>query len=275
MEIEFNGIDENTLREICTNQGVKAEIFPLASRDTICSREKGRIFGEGETYYLIEESCWHGYYWCGGYQCGRSSKYPSDRKRTSMQGRSRKETSKTGDCRYVDCSGSGDCDASSDSLGAIVIFFLIIAVVLLLIYLAPIIGPMIALGIELGLALLLGVFDLITFGIFRRKFKRLIVYFPSIPSNMQIDQIIGDVASFGGLPRRYRPKYGTNGFWVLRTGAYLFLPSLVAMLLVLWLQPTNNILFRVPIIAFIFSIVFIWLGNMMINRKAKQVAQTS
>ena len=59
MEIEFNGINENTLQEICINQGVKAEIFPLASRDTICSREKGRAFGEGDTYYLVEESCWH------------------------------------------------------------------------------------------------------------------------------------------------------------------------------------------------------------------------
>ncbi len=275
MEIEFNGITENTLKEICINQGVRAEIFPLASRDTICSREKGRTFGEGETYYLVEESCWHGYYWCGGYQCGRSSSYPSGRKRTTLRARSRKETSKTGDCTSLDCSGSGDCDASSDSLGAIIIFFLIIAVVLLLIYLAPIIGPMIALGIELGLALLLGVFDLITFGIFRRKFKRLIVYFPTTPSNTQLDRIIGDVASFGGLPRRYHSEYGTNGFWVLRTGAYLFLPSLVAMLLVLWLQPTNNILFRVPIIAFVFSIVFIWLGNMMINRKTKQVARIS
>ena len=192
-----------------------------------------------------------------------------------MQVRSRKETSKTSDCSYLDCSESGDCDASSDSLGAIIIFFLIIAIVLLLIYLAPIIGPMIALGIELGLAILLGLFDLITFGIFRRKFKRLIVYFPTTPSNTQLDRIIGDVASFGGLPRRYQSEYGTNGFWVLRTGAYLFLPSFVAILLVLWLQPTNNILFRVPIIAFIFSIVFIWLGNMMINRKAEQVAQTS
>ncbi|MFX0208240.1 MAG: hypothetical protein ACFFDT_19805, partial [Candidatus Hodarchaeota archaeon] len=125
------------------------------------------------------------------------------------------------------------------------------------------------------LALLLGIFDLVTFGIFRRKFKRLIVYFPTAPSNSQLDRIFGDAASFGGLPRRFHPKYGTNGFWLLRSGAYLFLPSLVAMLLVLWLQPTNDILFRVPIIAFVFSIVFIWFGNVMINRKAKQVAQTA
>ncbi|MFX0211890.1 MAG: hypothetical protein ACFFDT_38295, partial [Candidatus Hodarchaeota archaeon] len=147
MEIEFNGITSNTLQEICNNHGVKAEVFSLASRDTICSREKGQSFGNGETYYLIKESCWHGYYWCGGYQCGRSSSYPSGRKRTSIRTRSRKETSKTSDCTYLDCSGSGDCDTSSDSSGAIIIFFLIIAVFLLLIFLAPIIGPMVALGI--------------------------------------------------------------------------------------------------------------------------------
>ncbi|MFX0015356.1 MAG: hypothetical protein ACFFBQ_06930 [Promethearchaeota archaeon] len=276
MEIEFNGISSDSIKEICNSHGITAEIFPLASRDTICSREKGHTFGNGEIYYLTEESCWHGYYWCGGYQCGRSSRYPTTgRGRTSLRTRSRKETSRRSDCTYLDCSGSSDCDTSSDSSGAIIIFFLIIAIFFLLIFLAPVLGPMVALGIELGLALLLGVFDLITFGIFRKKFKRLIVYFSTSPSETQLNRIIGDAASFGGLPRRFKPKYGTNGFWVLRTGAYLFIPSLVATLLVLWLQPTNNLLFRVPIITFFFSIVFIWFGNLMINRKAKQVAQTS
>jgi hypothetical protein len=274
MDIEFNGIASNTIQEICNNHRVTAEVYSLSNRDTICPREEGREFGDGETYYLAEESCWHGYYWCGGFRCGRTPSYPSDRDRTTIRTRSgRRESSRGANCTSADCSGTGDCDTSSDSSGAFIIFFIIIAVVLLLILLAPIIGPVVVLGIELGLALLLGVFDLITFGIFRKKFKRLIVHFPTSPSISQLNQIIGDAASLGGLPRRFNPRYGTNGFWILRTGAYLFIPSLIATILVLWLQPSNNVLFRVPIIAFIFSIVFIWLGNMIINRKAKQVAR--
>ena len=268
MEIEFNGISSNTLHEICNNHGVNVEVFPLASRDTICSREKGRTFGGGETYYLAEESCWHGYYFCGGYQCGRASSHPAGRRGPSVQTKPRRKTS-----RSADCSGSGDCGTSSDSAGALIIFFLIIAIFLLLIFLAPIIGPLVALGIELGLALLLGVFDLLTFGVFRKKFKRVIVYFPTPPSNAQLDRIIGDASSLGGLPRRFQSRYGTNGFWLLRTGAYLFIPSLVATLLVLWLQPESRVLFYVPIIAFLCSMILVWFGNSMINRKANKVAQ--
>ncbi|UCG04526.1 MAG: hypothetical protein JSW11_11190 [Candidatus Heimdallarchaeota archaeon] len=275
MDIEFNGIASNTIQEICNNHGVTAEIFPLRSRDTICPREEGREFGDEGTYYLAEESCWHGYYWCGGFRCGRTPHYPTDRDRTTIRTRSgRRESSRAADCTSSDCSGTGDCDTSSDSSGAFIIFFLIIAVVLLLIFLAPIIGPVVVLGFELVLALTLGIFNLITFGIFRKKFKRVIVHFPSSPPKEQLNRIIGDAASFGGLPRRFDHKHGTNGFWILRTGAYLFIPSLVATILVLWLQPSNNVLFWVPIIAFILSIILILFSNLIINRKAKQVAQT-
>ena len=62
MEIEFNGITANKLQEICGTRGITSEILPLASRDTICPRKDVRTFGDGSSYYLVEESCWHGYY---------------------------------------------------------------------------------------------------------------------------------------------------------------------------------------------------------------------
>ena len=134
--------------------------------------------------------------------------------------------------------------------------------------------PLVALGIELVLALLIGVFDIISFGIFRKKFRRILVHFPKPPSTDVMYSIIADSASFGGLPRRFRPQYGSNGFWLLRTGGYLFIPSLVTTLLVLYLQPENDILFRLPIISFIISIILVWSGNFMINRKTKLIAST-
>ncbi|MFX0174359.1 MAG: hypothetical protein ACFE9L_20980 [Candidatus Hodarchaeota archaeon] len=276
MEIEFNGISVSTLQEICDSQGISAEIFPLASRDAICPREEGRTFGDGETYYLVEESCWHGYFFCGNVNCGRTStatRLGTGRARIRTRS-SRKPSERTSgcDCSSTDCSGA-DCDSSSDSSGALIIFFLIIAVFLLLIFLSPIIGPMVALGIELGLTLLLGLFDLLTFGIFRKKFKRVLIYFRTPLSDSQLRQFVANVASMGGLPRHFLPRYDTNGFWILRTGAYLFIPSLIATILVLILQPTNGLLFRVPIGAFIFSIVLVWLGNLMIRRKANVVAR--
>ncbi|MCK5617608.1 hypothetical protein KAR91_87900, partial [Candidatus Pacearchaeota archaeon] len=134
MEIEFNGITADNLQSICDNYGITSEVFPLARRDPICSREEGRAFGDGQTYYFVEESCWHGYFFCGGYNCGRSSRRipggPSTI-RTTPGTRSTKERTESG-CAYVDCGSDGGCDSSSDSLGAFVIFFLVIAAIMLL-----------------------------------------------------------------------------------------------------------------------------------------------
>ncbi|MHA2247633.1 MAG: hypothetical protein ACXADY_21975, partial [Candidatus Hodarchaeales archaeon] len=220
MEIEFNGITADNLQRICDGYGINSEVFPLARRDTICSRKEGRAFGDGESYYIVEESCWHGYFFCGGYNCGRSShRIPRGTStiRTTPSTRSTKGRSESG-CSYVDCGSDTDCGGSSDSLGALVIFFLIIAAIILLIAAAPYLVTAAVFAIELGFTILLGLFDLLTFGIFRKKFKRVLIYFPKPLSDTQLKQVIGDTASLGGLPRRFRPQYGTNGFWVLRTG---------------------------------------------------------
>lgn len=274
MEIEFNGISGENLQEICDRLNITSKILPLASRDPICPRKETRQFGDGESLYLVEESCWHGYFFCGGYNCGRSSYQPS-RGPVSIQespgikparGKSRSR------CTHADCTGGSDCDASSDSAGALIIFILIIAIILLLIIAAPYLITGFFIALDIGLAILLFLFDLITFGIFRKKFKRVLVYFPEPPTETQLQQVIGDAATLGGLPRQFERQYGTNGFWILRTGAYLLIPSLVATILVLWLQPDSRVLFSVPIVALIFSIFFIWLGNLLISQKARKVA---
>ncbi|MHA2304244.1 MAG: hypothetical protein ACXACU_02540 [Candidatus Hodarchaeales archaeon] len=277
MEIEFNGISEEILQDICNNHGVSADFFPLAKRDALCPREQGKTFGDGEAYYIAEESCWHGYFLCGNFNCGRTS-----RRRSMVGGPSRisRGTKKSGrrssGCNGsgVDCSGT-NCDAGNDSLGAIILIFVIIAAIILLIALAPYLFTGIVILIELGLAVILGLFDIITFGIFRRKFKRVLVYFSSTPSDEKLNTLIRDVASQGGLPRRFDYAYFTNGWWILRTGAYLFIPTLIAMILVLWLQPENGALFRIPIIAFFLSILFVWFGNFLVSNKAKEIASTS
>lgn len=278
MEIEFNGIDADTLREICSQNNVSAEILQLSARDAICARKEAREFADGSSLYLIDESCCRGYYYCGNYNCGRTTKGsrtvmggrgPRGSMRSKRTGRSSSDGCNTSGSN---CNTSGDCDSSNDSSGAIIIFFLILIVFFLLIYLSPYILPMVALGIEFVLAVLFGLFDVISFGVFRKKFRRVLVHFPTPPSQDEMHTIITDAASFGGLSRGYQPQYGSNGFWLLRTGAYLFFPSLISTLLVLYLQPENDILFRLPIICFIVSLIFVWVGNQLVNRKAKEIA---
>jgi hypothetical protein len=143
----------------------------------------------------------------------------------------------------------------------------------LIIYLSPYIFPLVALGIEFVLAIFFGLFELLSFGIFRKKFRRVLVHFPDgHPADETMVNIIIDAAAFGGLTRHYIPKYGSNGFWLLRTGAYLFFPSLATTLLVLYLQPENDYLFRLPIISFVVALILIWFGNFLINRKANEIA---
>lgn len=278
MELEFNGIDVKTIEEVLKNNNVDSEIFPLASRDTICPRENLKDFGDGSSYYLVEESCWHGYYFCGGFNCGRTSHRSSGSstlrlKSPTTRGKVGRSKSRSSNCssNTGNCNSDNDCD-SSDSLGAIVIILLLVAVLVFLIAASPIILPALAAGIELGLAFLLGAFNFLTFGLFRKKLQRTFVHLPKSPSSDQLDQIIRDIASFGGLPRGYHSRFGTNGFWLFRTGAYMLIPSLVGTILVVWLQPENDYVFRAPLYAFGISVVLLWLGNFLINRKAKKVS---
>jgi hypothetical protein len=280
MEIEFNGISADSLREICSSHNVKVDVMPLAARDTVCAREEVREFGGGSGTYMAEESCCRGYYYCGYYDCCRTTRAPTTYTggrgrggtvRRSSKGRSSNDCSNRGGSS---CNTQGDCDSSSDSAGALVIFFLVVILFFALIYFLPVLIPIVAVGVEFVFAMLFGLFNVISFGIFRKKFRRILVHFSDTPSNETMHKIIVDAASFGGLTRRYRPKYSSNGFWLLRTGAYLFLPSLVTTLLVLYLQPDNGFLFRLPIITFIVAIALIWIGNLMIERKAKGIVQS-
>ena len=129
---------------------------------------------------------------------------------------------------------------------------------------------------NLTLAIIIGLFDVLTFGVFRRRFKRVLVHFPKTPSETELKQIIADSAAIGGLPRRYIPflkqSYYSNGFWLLRTGAYLVLPALLATILVVLLQPESNFIFYAPIVTFAISILFILLGNYLVGRKTRTVA---
>ncbi|MHA2167955.1 MAG: hypothetical protein ACXAAT_19075 [Candidatus Hodarchaeales archaeon] len=278
MEVEFNGISADALREICSSHNVKADILPLAARDTVCAREEVREFGGGSGTYMAEESCCRGYYYCGHYNCGRTSKAPSTytggRGRSGTVRRSSKGSS-SNNCSGSgsNCGSTGNCDSSSDSSGAIVVFFLIVILFFAIIYFGPLLIPIVAAGIELVLAIFFGLFNVLSFGIFRNKFKRVLVHIPDA-STETTHEIIVDAANFGGLPRRHNPKYNSNGFWLLRTGAYLFIPSLVATLLVLYLQPDNGLLFRLPITSFITAIVMIWIGNYLVIRKTKEIATT-
>jgi len=291
MEIEFNGISGVELRTICDNNGLgTAEILPLSRRDTICPKEEIQEFGDGESYYLLEESCWRGYFYCGDVQCGRTPTHrpagtaasrPISQGRVGRKYRGRSSTSPSCDCSGTDCSSpSTDCEGgNSDSLGAIAIFLLIIALIVIIIWLLPVLIPLFIGLANLGLTLLFALFDILSFGIFRKRYRRVLVHFPKEPSTDQLKRIIVDSASMGGLPRRVVPylnkSFYSNGFWLLRTGTYLIVPALVATILVVIIQPSSNFIFFAPIVSFCVALFLILFGNFLVGRKTREVAQLS
>ncbi|MHA1974268.1 MAG: hypothetical protein ACTSW1_14810 [Candidatus Hodarchaeales archaeon] len=282
MEIEFNGISEGELRSICSNLGLKADILALKKRYLVCENDEVRDFGEGEISYYVYDDCCHGYFYCGGHECRGSPEYRSrtggrsTRRRTGPRGRTSRSKTSTCDCN--DYSGN-DCGGTNDTLAAIIIFIAIVALVLFIMWLIPVLIPIFISLVNLGLAAMLGLFNIITFGALRKKFKRVLVYLPKDPDRETLERLISEVATFGGLPRRFSPpfKYGyyTNGFFLLRTGAYLFIPALIGTLLVLWIQPESNFILFAPILSFAFSIMSILLGNILINKKAREVSRVS
>ena len=289
MEIEFNGISGIELRTICDNNGLgNAEILPLSRRDTICPKEEVQEFGDGESYYILEESCWRGYFYCGDVQCGRTSTHrpvrtatspPISQGRVGSKYRGGSSRSPSCDCSGTDCSStSTDCEGgSSDSLGAIAIFLLIIIIIALIIWLLPVLIPLFIGLANLGLALLFALFDILSFGIFRKKYRRVLVHLPQEPTSEQLKRVIADSAGMGGLPRRIVPylnkSFYSNGFWLLRTGTYLLIPAMVATILVIIIQPSSNFIFFAPIISFCVALFLILFGNFLVNRKTREVAK--
>jgi hypothetical protein len=289
MEIEFNGISGVELRTICDNNGLgNAEVLPLSRRDTICPKEEIQEFGDGESYYLLEESCWRGYFYCGDAQCGRSPTHrpvgtttsrPITQGRVGSKYRGRSSRTSSCDCSGADCSGaSTDCEgSSSDSLGAIAIFLLIIVIIALIIWLLPVLIPLFIGLANLGLAILFALFDILSFGIFRKKYRRVLIHLPQEPTSEQLKKVIADSAKIGGLPRRFIPylnkSFYSNGFWLLRTGTYLVIPAIVATILVVIFQPSSKFIFFAPIISFCVALFLILFGNFLVNHKTREVAQ--
>ncbi|MHA1983734.1 MAG: hypothetical protein ACW967_05235 [Candidatus Hodarchaeales archaeon] len=249
MELDFDGISATKLKEITDNMNLKADIYPSKRHGPVCTRERGYYDSPASQ---SDDSCFCAYYYCYGYNCG------------SYRRRSRSGCSSRGN---NDCSGS---DGGSGE--AIVILLVIIVLVALIIIFLPEIVAVTVIGIELGLAVIVAIFDLITFGVFRNRFYRTSIHFHSEMNTGQEKDFIRNVVQNGGLPKNYLPEYQTIGFTIFRWGAYLFVPSMIGVLLIVLFNPTNRFIYYTPIIAIVLSVLMIFIGTITIKSRTDAVS---
>ena len=227
---------------------IPADIYPTPKAGPVCTRQ--RSYYATPSVATSDDSCVCAYYYCYGYNCGRMSRPSGGRGGSSS-----------------DCSDSNNNDAA----GAIVVFFIIIALLLILVAAAPFIFGAVAILADLAVAVGLAIFDIITLGIFRSRFHRTSVKIHQQMSEGERNDFVLQVVAMGGIPKDYRPEYATWGFHIFRLGAFLIVPSLFAVLLVLAFHPTNRFLFWSPIVTSGLSILFLIWGSLLISNRRSAI----
>jgi hypothetical protein len=266
--INFAGISHNEMANIINSRGNNAKIvFPVKA--PIC-----KDTGTEPVYYEDSyDDC------CYCYDCGPSYNYSCyyclrrDRYARSKSGRSSSSSSSSSSCDCHpsgDC-GDGDCDSGGgDALAVLVIFIVVIMLLFFILTYLPEIVILTIGGMELLLAGLLTVFNLVTFGIFRSRFKGTHVDFTDINED-EIRATIREAVIAGGIPLNYRSHWSTMGFTLFRWGAYLFIPSLITIP-TFWLLSIQQMrIWAIPIGGFVLSVFLLWLGNLQILRKKRYI----
>ena len=255
--MEFDGISATKLKEISDRMNLEVDAYPSKRHGPMCTTEKGYYSSSSSGYGTTDDACFCGYYYCYGYNCGSSRSGGGGGSRSKRRGGSNSNCGSTGDCG--DSGGGGG--------EALLILIVIVMVIALIIIFFPQIVAITFIGIDIVIAVLVAIFDLITFGVFRTRFYRTTVNFNTVMKPDQEKEFVKLAVASGGLPRDYLPEYNTSGFFIFRIGAYLFVPSLIGTILIFLLKPSNRFIYWTPVVSFVLSIALILLGTWTIKMK--------
>ncbi|OLS24535.1 MAG: hypothetical protein HeimC3_19650 [Candidatus Heimdallarchaeota archaeon LC_3] len=255
--MEFEGISATKLKEISDGMNLQIDTYPSKRHGPMCTREKGYYSSSSSGYGTTDDTCFCGYYYCYGYNCGSSSSGGCGGSRSKRRGGS-----------------SSNCNDSGGGGGeAILLLIVIIIVIALIIILFPYIASATLIAIDIGIAVAIALFDIVTFGVFRTRFYRTTVNFQTIMKSDQEKEFVRHAVANGGLPRDYLPEYNTRGFSIFRIGAYLFVPSMVGTILIFFFKPGNRWVYWTPVVAFVLSILLIIVGTWIIRMRTDAVSK--
>lgn len=254
--VEFSGIGREKLRKIIYNRNSSAKIV-YRKDNAVCggqSKETTYVdsYDDAFCYYLDCGPCYY-------VNCGPSCTYGS---------RSRSDCSCTG----TDDSSS-NCDMGDDNAaGGIIAIFAVIALVLLIIIFLPYVIGAAVIVFNLALAGILALFNVITLGAFKDRFRKTHVNLPDTPRE-EFEGFIKEVAYQGGVPTNI-PGLDTMGFNIFKIGAYFLIPSLFLLPILYFGDVRTAEAYFLSGSILLFSLLLLWIGNLQILNAKNKIKKT-
>lgn len=166
-------------------------------------------------------------------------------------------------------SDGSDCDASDDAGALILAMIVIMLLMVIIIAVAPFVFAAVALLINIFIAGAIALFDVLTFGLFRRYLRRthFRLYAPD-PSALENAYI--ELVAKGGLPKA--PGFWTNWYAGVRMGAVLTIGGILMAALILLLGG-GGWLWAIPIGIIALAAFLLVFGTWSIRRRRRGILQ--
>ncbi len=164
-------------------------------------------------------------------------------------------------------SGGSDCD---DDAGALILVIIIMMVLLaIIIAVATLILAGIAFLVDILIAAAVGIFDILTFGKFRRYIRRKRYHLFSA-DHTALQNAYTEIVARGGLPRA--EGFWTNWFIGVRMGAVLTIGAPITAATILLLN-SGGWLWAIPIGLLLLAIFLIAFGTYSIRRQQRHILE--
>jgi hypothetical protein len=165
--------------------------------------------------------------------------------------------------------GYSDCDADDDAGALILGIILIMVLMAIIIAVAPFIFAAAAFLIDIFIAGAIGLFDLMTFGLFRKYLRKTHFHLHS-PDQAALSNVYMELVAKGGLPKA--PGYWTQWYAGVRMGAVLTVGGILTAVLILLLGGSGWV-WGIPIGLIALAIFLLVYGTWSIRRRRRGILQ--
>ncbi|MFX0113163.1 MAG: hypothetical protein ACFFB3_01310 [Candidatus Hodarchaeota archaeon] len=165
--------------------------------------------------------------------------------------------------------GHSNCEADDEAGALILGIILIMVLMVIIIAVAPFIFAAAAFLIDIFIAGAIGLFDLMTFGIFRKYLRKTHFHLHS-PDYDALNNVYMELVAKGGLPKA--PGYWTHWYAGVRMGAVLTVGGILTAALILLLGG-GGWLWGIPIGLIVLAIFLLGFGTWSIRRRRKGILQ--
>jgi len=256
--LTFHGVKYEEIDRVCQANGISCEKRAIprycANKEQKEKHATERYSGTMYSAYDLDAE------FCCYYTCIPDCTY--SRRRRSTCGGTSSGCENCGDCSDTD---SDDCGGA---VGVIVLLMVIVAVIAFLILIAPAAVTLAVMGLDLLLAGIVMLFDLLTLGIFHRYLTRTRVFIQTEDDNL-LAKIFYEVAMIGGLPRV--KGFWSEGFISVRYGAIGTITGIVVAVVTFLIDPNSKWWYLIPVTVIAISILLLYTGTYNVRKRREEV----